>query len=157
MGYGVAVNDALRVASVKQMTSSSMEEEDGDSRRRRIGPRLAYGMGLLMVFIIGSAVIGITCIFKARRYNQQVDAEIDRRLQSLSGERSGANFTLARSMTQPCKPKGARTYRALCIAPGGGGGMVAPAPGGGGYPQPPGGYAPAGYGGIAMVTPAWPE
>ena len=94
-----------------------MEEEDGDTRRRRIGPRLAYGMGILMVFIIGSAVIGITCIFKARRYNQQVDAEIDRRLQSLSGERSGANFTLARSMTQPCKPKGARTYRALVIAP----------------------------------------
>ena len=55
---------------------------------------------------------------KARSYNEGVDREIDAYLLTLSGARTGANFSLNRSWTGQCKPKGARTYRALCIAPG---------------------------------------
>ena len=67
---------------------------------------------------------GLFWSMKGRSDNELVDRDIEAYLLTLSGARTGATFSLIRSWTQTCKPKGARTYRALCIAPAGA--MAAP-------------------------------
>lgn len=79
------------------------------------------GLGLAMALFFACIAGGVGChmayLCSGITHNQQVDREIDAFLATVSGPQSGASFTLLRAFTQACKPKGARTYRALCVAP----------------------------------------
>lgn len=81
------------------------------------GAGFGLALALFLCFIFGSIGLHLHFTMRMRRFNQEVDRRIDEYLLSVSGARVGATFTLVRSVTQPCKPKGARTYRALHIAP----------------------------------------
>ena len=82
------------------------------------GGRFGIAILIQMAVIFGGIGSGLWWSMKARSLNENVDREIDAYLLTLSGARTGANFSLIRRWTGQCKPKGARTYRALCIAPG---------------------------------------
>lgn len=75
-------------------------------------------VGLLIFGVFLSVFIHIGWMWWRISSNQKVDAQIDELLAQVSRD-SGAIFTLERLFTQVCKPKGARTYRAVCIAPAG--------------------------------------
>ena len=98
--------------------------------KERRGGRIGIAILIQMAVIFGGIGSGLWWSMKARSLNENVDREIDAYLLTLSGARTGANFSLIRRWTGQCKPKGARTYRALCIAPGA---MAAP----GGVPGAP--------------------
>ena len=69
----------------------------------------------LCIAVAISGGLGYTaCITQA---NQAVDCQITSYLATLTACSGGCTFTLITSFTQFCKPKGARTYRGLCIAP----------------------------------------
>ena len=81
-------------------------------------------------FIILALVIFCTINGNFRSANQEVDTEIE----ALCRRHSDGSVTIhyETQFTQQCKPKGARTYRALYISAGGGGGngmIVQPQPG----------------------------
>ena len=99
------------------------------------------GLALVLFFLCIAVAIGgglgyTACITQA---NQAVDRQITSYLATLTACSGGCTFTLITSFTQFCKPKGARTYRGLCIAP----------PGASAYQGQAGAYA-TGYSGVAM-------
>ena len=75
-----------------------------------------------MTFMYPLMFMGIFAIFgisiSGRKANMQVDEKIKAHLRE-AGQGSGASFELCTAWTGPCKPKGARTYRALWIYPAG--------------------------------------
>jgi len=88
------------------------EDDEGES-----GGAFGWAMLLYICSIFGGVGGFIWWGTTARQRNHRIDQKVDVYLSSLSGPRTNASFSLIRSWTQTCKPKGARTYRALCIAP----------------------------------------
>ena len=98
--------------------SDFCDRDDAAGAKEGRGGGIGMSILIQMAVIFGGIGSGVWWSMKARSYNEGVDREIDAYLLTLSGARTGANFSLNRSWTGQCKPKGARTYRALCIAPG---------------------------------------
>mmetsp|Transcript_2433 Transcript_2433/g.4107 ORF Transcript_2433/g.4107 Transcript_2433/m.4107 type:complete len:263 (-) Transcript_2433:86-874(-) len=72
---------------------------------------------LFMMLLVMVSLAGLFAInFTGRQFNQKVDARINDLLRRTTLN-SGANFVLCTAWTGTCKPKGARTYRALWISP----------------------------------------
>ena len=88
----------------------------------REGLNIGASMALMMLCMFIGVGAHIGWAFSAIAHNQRIDRQIDTYLLSVS-QSTGATFTLQRTWTQACKPKGARTYRALIIAPGEGAGV----------------------------------
>ena len=99
--------------------SGPRERKDGEPVRPLIFGGLTYAIHV--PFIILSIIILICVSSCLRSANEAVDANIH----DLCRRYSDSSVTLqyATEFTGQCKPKGARTYRALYIVPGGGGGM----------------------------------
>lgn len=85
---------------------------------------LLISLFLMIFFIVGGVAVQIKLAFHFIGLNQKVDTDIQAYLAELSG-RGGAHFQLLTMWTQKCKPKGARTYRAVAVSPAGAaGGLV---------------------------------
>jgi len=105
--------DTSRIDGCQGGHGDVAHEEEEKGRAGGVGLAIVLQMACFFVGIGG----GIFWSMKGRSDNERVDRDIDSYLTTLSGARTGATFSLIRSWTQACKPKGTRTYRALCIAP----------------------------------------
>lgn len=82
-------------------------------------PTFTIGLMLMMAFTIGGIVVMVSGQASMRKANMAIDEEINALCQRTST--SQCTFNYVHLFTQTCKPKGARTYRAVVITPGGGG------------------------------------
>jgi len=72
-------------------------------------------IGLLMAVMMGSVLGTVGLSVHLRKLNMQVDARITDLCARVSN--ASAFFLYHTAFTSPCKPKGARTFRALVISP----------------------------------------
>ena len=88
------------------------DEDHGDEEEEHAktfdGGRFGVAILLYMLCLAVGVGGGIFWSCKGRGDNERIDRDIDEYLLTLSGARTGANFSLIRSWTAPCKPKGAR-------------------------------------------------
>lgn len=91
----------------------AIEDNEGEDSGEGEAP---IGLALMMPILILSVVAMIWVQMTSRKFNQDVDAEIQQLLRRTSVG-SGATFELATSWTQVCKPRGVRTYRGVYISP----------------------------------------
>ena len=75
------------------------------------------------ILLYGTMMIGIFGTIKLQLAWRAENIQVDGQIRALCARTSTlqAEFTYQTMWTEACKPKGARTYRALCIAPAGSG------------------------------------
>ena len=85
------------------------------------GGGIGLSMMLMMGSIFGGIIINVVIANSFARHNQAIDNQIKDYLQTVNQNEGagGAQFALVTMWTQACKPKGARTYRAIVAAPAG--------------------------------------
>jgi hypothetical protein len=86
-----------------------------------VSTSLAIFMGTVFLTIVG--MYALICGFRSG--NMQVDQQITDLCRRASNATPGVHFQFATAFTEVCKPKGARTYRAVYISPRGAHGGVA--------------------------------
>ena len=83
------------------------------------GRALNLPIGASMALLYAVVIFGLFAVFGGSHWMRKQNMEIDKQISDLCARTSGADFTISYQtmFTQPCKPKGVATYRALVIAP----------------------------------------
>lgn len=83
------------------------------------------GFSIMHIIHVPFIFLAVIIFFTISSTLKQANMEVDRKIDALCRSRSGAGVTLqyAQMFTGVCKPKGAKTYRAVYVIPGDGGGF----------------------------------
>ena len=84
---------------------------------RTLDFELSASIGLMMFCMIGGLFAMLAVSIGGRRYNERVDEKIDAVCRAAAARANGGAITFVRLWTAPCKPKGARTFRAVYVYP----------------------------------------